>query len=209
MIELHRSKGGLGEISVALRRRDRAVCYRRNGELQSLVDNRGRNLMPSFDAVVDVLAQERAERVLVLGHGGGVVATMLHRKGIDVIAVDIDPRAKRLAQLFFGAPPCLKVVNSDAAAYVAAAPERSFRAVVVDFQDSEATPAAYLSEAFWRETIGLLSDQGLVVIKVSNWLRLGADWSAFQRTLAAADLDWIALGDELACGHRLLVSYGA
>lgn len=206
MISLHRTQTAKGDVSIALHKRDRTVGYFKDGHLQTLVDARGRNLAPHVTAIVDLIAQEAARRVLVLGHGGGTISSMLHRRGMDVVSVDCDPRAENLARLFFRAPPCLKVVVEDAAAYVDKAPPACFDAVVVDFQDSPVTPNAYLANAFWRGVGRLLRPQGLVLITVTSALHQGVDWGEFQCALAAAGLDSVALGEMSETGHRLLVT---
>lgn len=206
MISLHRTQTSSGEVSIALSKRDGAVGYFKDGHLQTLIDAHGGNLAPHVNAVVQVLTQEATEQVLVLGHGGGVVSSMLHRLGMNVVSVDCDPRAGNLARLFFRAPPCLDVVVEDAATYVGASPPACFDAVVVDFQDSLVTPAAYLSEVFWLGVERLLRPQGAVLVNVTNCLHFGPDWRAFQRALADGGLDAVALSDEFETGNRLLMT---
>jgi spermidine synthase len=206
MISLHRTQTAKGDVSIALHKRDRTVGYFKDGHLQTLVDAQGRNLTPHVNAVVDLLAREATGRVLVLGHGGGAISSMLHRRGMDVVSVDCDPRAANLARLFFRAPPCLKVVVEDAAAYVDKAPPACFDAVVVDFQDSPVTPNAYLANDFWRGVDRLLRPAGMVLINVTCSLHQGVDWRDFRRALAAGGLDSVALGEVFETGNRLLVT---
>lgn len=206
MIPLRTVQTAGGEVTILLRRADRAVGYVKDGVLQTLIDAAGRNLAPHVNAAVDVLLQEKVRQVLVLGHGGGAASTMLHRAGVDVFAVDSDPCAKPLAQLFFRAPPCLDVVVSDAAAYVELAAAASFDGVLVDFQDSIETPRAYLSPSFWRDVARVLRPRGMVVINVTSWLHGGCAWRAFQGALGLGGFDAAALSEEYGAGNRILVT---
>lgn len=206
MIKLLDAATSTGEVSIAMRRTDGAVGYRKGDVLQTLVDARGRNLAAHVDAAVDVLLQEAASRILVLGFGGGAASTMLHQAGASVVSVDRDPCAKPLAELFFRAPPCLKVVVSDAAAYVDQARTASFDGMFIDFQDSCATPAAYLSESFWRSVGRVLKPGRMMVINLTDWLYDGRDWADFRRALGQGGFDAVALSHEYGDGNRILVS---
>ena len=206
MIPLRTVQTAGGEVAVILRRSDRAVGYVKDGVLQTLIDARGHNLAPHVTAAVDVLLQEKVRQALVLGYGGGAASTLLHRAGVDVFAVDCDPCAKPLAQLFFRAPPCLDVAVSDAAAYVERAAGASFDGVLIDFQDSFETPRAYLSQSFWRAVERVLRPRGMVIVNVTRWLHGGRDWGAFQAALGLGGFDAVALSDEHGAGNRILVT---
>jgi spermidine synthase len=203
MIELHRTRTAHGEVSIALHSRDGAVGYLKNGRVQTLIDARGRNLAVHVDAAVELLKECDATRVL--GHGGGAASTMVHREGMDVVSVDCDPCAERLARLFFRAPPCLDVVVDDAANDVGRAAPASFDAVLVDFQDSEDIPVAYLSERFWRASVRLLRPRGMLLANITEWLHLGPDWLVFRGALAAAGLGAVSLSEDFGTGNRLLI----
>ncbi len=189
-----------------MRRADGAVGYRKGDVLQTLVDARGRNLAAHVDAAVDVLLQEAASRILVLGFGGGAASTMLHQAGASVVSVDRDPCAKPLAELFFRAPPCLKVVVGDAAAYVEQAGAASFDGMFIDFQDSCVTPKAYLSASFWRAVGRVLKPGRMMVLNLTDWLYDGRDWADFRRALGHGGFDAVAVSHEYGDGNRILVS---
>lgn len=206
MIKLLDAPTSTGEVSVTMRRADGAVGYLKGDVLQTLVDVRGRNLAAHVDAAVEVLLQEAASRVLVLGFGGGAASTMLHQAGAMVVSVDRDPCAKPLAELFFRAPPCLKVVVSDAAAYVEQARAASFDGMFIDFQDTCVTPDAYLSASFWRAVSRVLKPGRMMVINLTDWLYGGSDWTDFRRALGQGGFDAVALSHEYGDGNRILVS---
>jgi predicted membrane-bound spermidine synthase len=206
MITLRRLQTPQRDIAIILQRCNGAVSYLKNGVLQSLVDAQGVNAAPHIDAAVTLLARDDIHRVLVLGHGGGAATTLLHKKGLEVVSIDCDACSEGLGRLFFRAPPTLPVVIEDAAVFVREAPAGSFDAVFVDFQDSAATPDAYLSEAFWIATVALLRGPRKILTNVASPLHLGPDWPQFRLALGAAGLDSVALSEPFDSGHRLLIS---
>lgn len=193
-------------VSVRMRRESRAVGYLKDGVLQTLVDAHGRNLALHIDAAVEVLALEKVRRVLVLGFGGGAASTLLWRRGVEVVSVDRDPCAGPLARLFFRAPPDLPVIVEDASTYAARTPDGAFDAVLVDFQDSPAPPAAYLDHRFWADAARTTKPAGLLLVNVTDWLYDSPEWTMFRRALATAGLDSVALSEEFESGNRLLVT---
>ena len=206
MIHLHRTTSERGEVAVTLDRATGVVSYRKAGVVQTQVDGRGENLSPFVAKAAKLLKQEDIRRVLVLGHGGGAISSLLHKRGLDVVSVDCDACAEGLGRLFFRAPPSLSVVTDDAASYVSRATPASFDAVVVDFQDAAATPAAYLAKAFWKDIVTLLRPPAVTVVHVTSALHLGPDWDRFRRACLGAGLDCLALSDPFPDGDRLLFS---
>lgn len=206
MIYLHRTPTQRGEVTVTLDRATSVVSYRKSGVVQTLVDGKGHNLSPFVTKAVKLLKQSDIRRVLVLGHGGGAVSSLLHRRGLDVVSVDCDPCAEGIGRLFFRAPPGLSVVLDDAARFVAAATPASFDAVLVDFQDATATPAPYLAPGFWKDIVTLLRAPAVTVVHLTSDLHLSSDWQTFQRASASAGLNCVALCDAFADGDRLLFS---
>jgi predicted membrane-bound spermidine synthase len=209
MIVLHRAQTDRGEVSVALHSQDGTVGYYRDGLLQTLIDAQGHNLAGYVEAAVARIYGHGAQRVLVLGHGGGAASTLLHRRGIEVTSVDVDPLAERLGQLFFRAPPTLSVVTAEAAAFVAASASNNFDAVLVDFQDSAKPPADYLAPAFWRQVGRVLRPRGQVIVNVTSYLWDSPDWPICLEALATAGLISTPLGDVYDGGNFLMVATGA
>jgi predicted membrane-bound spermidine synthase len=210
MIVLHLAQTDRGEVSVALHGQDGTVGYYRDGLLQTLINAQGQNLAGYVEAAVERICGQGAQRVLVLGHGGGAASTLLHRRGIEVTSVDVDPLAERLGQLFFRAPPTLSVVTAEAAAFVAASPAATFDAVFVDFQDSATPPADYLAPAFWRQVARVLRPRGqVIIVNVTNYLWDGPDWPACLEALGAAGLVSAPLDDVYDAANFLMVATGA
>ncbi|MGC1303886.1 MAG: methyltransferase domain-containing protein [Caulobacteraceae bacterium] len=206
MIELHRTKTERGEVAIILHRHDGTIGYYKDGHLQTLIDMTGRNLAPYIEAAAQLMKQDRVQRALVLGHGGGAVSTLLHQEGIDVVAVDIDPGAADLARRYFHAPVHLNVITSDAASFVRRSPVASFDAAFVDFEDSDAIPVEYSSAPFWRDVNRAVRPPGKVVVNITSMLHDGPGWNPFQHALAGGGLGVLALTDEFWSDNRLLIA---
>jgi predicted membrane-bound spermidine synthase len=208
MIDLHRTETPQGEVCVILDRRSGAISYLKDGVHQTQIDAGGRSLSGFGEAAANLLDQADVRRVLVLGHGGGAAATLLHSRGVDIVSVDCDARAEALGRLFFRAPASMAVIVEDAALYVSGATPASFDSIIVDFQDSAVTPSAYLSAAFWQGAVALLRAPAFIIVHISDALRSGDDWESFKQALATVDLDAFTLSDDLGDGDRWLVSLG-
>lgn len=206
MIVLHQTRTPSGEVQIILDKTDGSVSYRKAGVTQTVMDSRGQNLAPHVDKTVGLFARENARRVLVLGHGGGMAARLLHEAGVEVISVDQDPCAEPLGRLFFRAPATLKVVIDDAASYAAGATAKHFDGVFVDFQEADAAPPAYLDPAFWAHLKRAMRPGGLLVLAVPKVLHAGRSWNDVRGTLDPPRMDSAALSSELALGWRLLVT---
>lgn len=206
MIVLHQTQTSSGEVEVLLDKSDGSVSYRKAGVIQTLMGPRGQNLVAHVDKAVALFSREKARRVLVLGHGGGMATRLLHERGVEVVSVDRDACAGPLGRLFFRAPAMLNVLVDDAASYVAGAPSRHFDGVFVDFQEADAAPAAYLDPAFWDHLTRSMRPDGLLVLAVPKALHASRSWNDVRRALTEARMDSVALSSELALGWRLLVT---
>lgn len=195
-----------GAVEVVLHKADGSVSYRKHGVTQTWFDARGRNLADFIDGAVELLLSNAPRRVLVLGYGGGAATGLLDHAGVEVISVDRDPAAERLARLFFRASPDRSVVVEDAARFVEQAPRAWFDGVLVDFQESLAAPEAYRSAGFWCALGGVLRPGGLMVLNVAEQLREEPTWTAVRTALKAGGFASIAVSDAYASGNRLLVS---
>ncbi|MGZ8370707.1 MAG: hypothetical protein ACXWVH_06585, partial [Caulobacteraceae bacterium] len=91
-------------------------------------------------------------------------------------------------------------------AYTARAPEGTFDAVLIDFQDSPTPPAAYLDGSFWADAARVVRPAGLLIVNITDCLYDSPQRPLFRQALAVAGLDSVALSDEFGCGNRLLVT---
>src|SRR5207244_415377 len=69
--------------------------------------------------------------VLLLGCGGGALATMLHRQGSHVTVVEVNPISFQVARIFFWMPNGIECVTADVRAFMCRQ-RRTFDAIGID-----------------------------------------------------------------------------
>ena len=94
------------------------VSYWHDGAHQSVSDAHGISLADYIHAMYGFLRQTRAREVLMIGCGGGTLATMLHGDGVNVTIVDIDGRTFDLARRYFNLPAAVRCETADGADFL-------------------------------------------------------------------------------------------
>jgi SAM-dependent methyltransferase len=107
------------------------VSYWVDGAHQSVADTSGISLADYIHAMYAFLRQTRARDVLMIGCGGGTLATMLDRDGVAVTVVDIDARSIELARRYFHLPGTVKSHVADGAEFLRRTRAR-YDAIVLD-----------------------------------------------------------------------------
>jgi spermidine synthase len=115
---------------------------------QSTSDSNGISLADYIHAMYGFLRQTKAKTVLMIGCGGGTLATMLHANGVRVVIVDIEPRAVEIARQYFQMPEAVECHVSDGVAFLKRAKER-YDAVVLDAYGDEGIPGHFLTSKFF------------------------------------------------------------
>ena len=132
--ELACHAGLFGPIRVLERKSDGARLYCVNGSLQTLMLADGVSAFGYVHAAKILVAN--APNVLMIGGGGGSLATMLSRRGHSVTVIDIDPAAEQIARAYFNLHDNVRWQTADPLEFI-----RShggvFDAVIVDACDSE------------------------------------------------------------------------
>ncbi|UGY16246.1 methyltransferase domain-containing protein [Bradyrhizobium septentrionale] len=126
---LGRYMGKLGEIEILESERTGDRLYREGELFQSESSASGESRLPYVKMMEAFLSN--AKGVLLLGCGGGNLATMLARQGKSVTIVDHDPVSFDLARRFFGLPGYIPCVCADFKEYLLAE-TRSFDGIAVD-----------------------------------------------------------------------------
>jgi spermidine synthase len=126
---LGRYKGKLGDIAIWESERTGDRLYREGEIFQSQSSAAGESRLPYVKMMEAFLGD--AKNVLLLGCGGGNLATMLARSGKSVIVVDHNPVSFDLAKRFFGMPKEISCFVEDFKEYLAAE-TRSFDGIAID-----------------------------------------------------------------------------
>ncbi|HXC53704.1 MAG TPA: fused MFS/spermidine synthase [Rhizomicrobium sp.] len=125
-----------------------AVVYWEKGANQSEADAGGVSLADYIHAMFGFLVQAGARDVLMIGCGGGTLATMLRRAGVAVTIADIDARSFAIARAYFALPDDVACHVADGAAFLRRT-RRRFDAIVLDAFDGGLIPQQLLTPAFF------------------------------------------------------------
>ena len=125
-----------------------AVTYWRDSNNQSSCDAEGISLADYIHAMFGFLRQAGCRDVLMIGCGGGTLATMLHRIGVRVVMVDIDPLSFEVARDYFHMPAGIECHTADGAAFLRRDTAR-YDAIVVDAFADGVIPRQLLTPAFF------------------------------------------------------------
>jgi spermidine synthase len=154
-----------GEIRILKNRRTGCFSYIQGGYSQSEADSNGVSLTSYIHAIYGLLAQTAAERILMIGCGGGTLATMLAKDGRDVAIVDINPASIALAQRYFSLPPDVRCHVDDGQIFLKRSLD-TYDAIVVDaFLGGEA-PCHLGSLKFFQLARQRLTDQGCILVNL-------------------------------------------
>lgn len=208
MRELDCRQGRFGEIRIMERRRDGARLYCTGDGVQTMSTPDGTSLFGYVHAIKLLIGTART--VLMLGGGGGSLATMLARRGVDTTVVDIDPVAEDIARRYFGLDQRVRWITEDAGTFLRSCPDR-FDAVVIDACDERGAVEAFATTESLVEFLGVVRGDGSLVLNLAN--NGGPEIPAWQLASAMVDRGFHAtlyrpsLGNE---GNELLhVAVGA
>jgi spermidine synthase len=125
------------------------VSYWQKGDHQSVADRTGVSLAEYIHAIFGLLWQVKARDVLMIGCGGGTLATMLHRAGVAVTLVDIDPASFDIARRYFNLPDEIPRHVADGARHLRKTKAR-YDAIVLDAYSGSTMPKHFLTPAFFK-----------------------------------------------------------
>ena len=106
------------------------------------------------------------DNALLLGCGGGALASMLHRRGAKVTVVDVNPISFQLARTFFWMPSAITCVTADMRPFLRDE-TRSFQAIGIDVGGPRFSYDAVLDSASIAHVRRRLRPGGRVAINIS------------------------------------------
>jgi spermidine synthase len=145
---------------------------------QSLAGRDGVSLAAYIHALYGFLRQARAEKILLIGCGGGTLATMLARSragaalrksAATLTIVDIDPLSFELARRYFRLPKSIACHVADGAAFLRSQ-DTHYDAIVLDAYGEGGVPRHLMRGAFFELVKSRLVRGGIFLINM-----IGAD----------------------------------
>jgi spermidine synthase len=147
MTPIARIASEFGEIAILRNEATGVVRYDQAQVHQSEADADGVSLVAYIHAMYDLLLQARCREVLMIGCGGGTLATMLHRAGVKVTITDIDSWSFRLARQYFQLPADVACHAVDGAAFLSASGHR-YDGIVLDAYAANQLPPQFATPEF-------------------------------------------------------------
>jgi SAM-dependent methyltransferase len=149
MITVSSLPSPIGEINVRRMLQTGATIYEQGDCCQSEADEQGVSLSSYIHALFSLIWQKRSARVLMIGCGGGTLATLLVRAGVQVTVVDNNPNSFFLAHNYFQMPAQVNCVVADGADYLDVSGEL-YDAVVLDAYNGSRIPGHLRSPRFLK-----------------------------------------------------------
>ena len=125
------------------------VSYWQKEYHQSAADGRGVSTADYIHAMYFFLRQAKARNVLMIGCGGGTLATMLHRSGVKVTVVDLHKLSFDIARDYFHMPREIACHVADGIAYLKKHRARH-DALVLDAFGEGGMPAKFMRPEFFK-----------------------------------------------------------
>jgi SAM-dependent methyltransferase len=136
-----------------------AISYYEQSTNQSEADDTGTSLADYIHAMFFFLLQAKARDVLMIGCGGGTLATMLRRMGVAVAIVDISAASFDIAHRYFHMPDDVETHVADGAAFLRRS-RRIWDAIVLDAYDDAEIPDQFLTTKFFALAKSRLRPRG-------------------------------------------------
>jgi spermidine synthase len=165
MITVAERNSRFGAITILKRTKTGSLLYVQGDSFQSEADENGVSLVGYVHAIFGLVRQAQAKSVLMIGCGGGTLATMLARTGCALTVVDIDPHAFLLARRYFRFPETVTCRVADGCQYLLSE-EGAFDAVVLDAFRGGFMPDHLTTETFFALARPRLAASGSMFVNV-------------------------------------------
>jgi SAM-dependent methyltransferase len=161
---LARFDGPNGRISVVEEVGTGIRHYEEAGVSQSCVVAGGETAVDYIRVMAQLLVGNG--NALLLGCGGGALASMLHRRGARVTVVDVNPISFQLARTFFWMPSAINCITADMRPFIRAE-TRTFQAIGIDVGGPEFSYEDVLDAASIAHVRRRLRPGGRIAINIS------------------------------------------
>jgi SAM-dependent methyltransferase len=141
------------------------VSYWQKEYHQSAADKNGVSTADYIHAMFFFLRQVKTRDVLMIGCGGGTLATMLAAKGVAVTVVDLHKLSFDIARDYFALPEAVECHVADGITYLKKNPRRH-DALILDAFGAGGMPAKFKNDAFFQLAKSRLKPGGLFLMNV-------------------------------------------
>jgi cyclopropane fatty-acyl-phospholipid synthase-like methyltransferase len=141
------------------------VSYWQREYHQSAADRHGVSTADYIHAMYFFLMQADAKTVLMIGCGGGTLATMLHRSGVTCTVIDLHQMSFDIAHKYFSMPQDIKCHAADGIAWLKSH-RQAYDAVILDAFGEHGMPAPFLQPGFFKLAKSRLNRGGLFLMNV-------------------------------------------
>ena len=139
------------------------VSFWEKDDNHSVADKNGVSTADYIHAMYCFLRQAKSKHVLMIGCGGGTLATMLRRVGVKVTITDIDERNYEIAHTYFHMPDEVECHVADGEAFLKAE-TRAFDAIVLDAYADNDIPRHFKKQRFFNLMKAHLKPRGGLVL---------------------------------------------
>lgn len=139
------------------------VSFWEKDDNHSVADKNGVSTADYIHAMYGFLRQAKSKHVLMIGCGGGTLATMLRRVGVKVTIVDIDARNYDIAHTYFHMPDDVECHVADGEAFLKQ-DERQYDAIVLDAYADNDIPRHFKKQRFFNLMKARLKPRGGFVL---------------------------------------------
>lgn len=140
-----------------------SISFWEKTDNHSIADRNGVSTVDYIHAMYGFLRQAKSKHVLMIGCGGGTLATMLRRVGVTVTIVDIDARNYEIARSYFHMPDDVECHVADGEAFLRRDP-RQFDAIVLDAYADNDIPRHFQKQRFLNLLKSRLRPRGGIVL---------------------------------------------
>ena len=145
---------------------DGSLSYYQNGCFHSQADKNGVSICVYIHVIYELVLQSKARNILIVGCGGGTLATMLRRMRSKVTVVDINEASFAIARAYFKLPKDVTCVTQDGVAYIKSVRE-PYDAIVIDvFGSNNMVPECFTTQSLFETVSRALSPSGIMVMNV-------------------------------------------
>lgn len=141
------------------------VSYWQREYHQSAADRHGVSTADYIHAMYFFLMQAKAKTVLMIGCGGGTLATMLHRAGVASTVIDLHQMSFDIARRYFHMPAEIGCHTADGIAWMKSH-RQTWDAIILDAFGEHGMPAPFMQPSFFRLARSRLNRGGLFLMNV-------------------------------------------